>query len=149
MNVPGIVSYSGTTATFTPSTNLALSTYYTATVNTLSRDLAGKTLESDYIWNFTTSGEGVQSEWTPTGSMGSTRAAHTATLLPNGLVLVAGGTSLGYTSSSELYDPATEVWTETGSMTTARTHHTATQLSNGLVLVTGGGMSGGYFSSAE
>ena len=134
-DVPGTVSYSGTTATFTPSHNLALSTSYTVTVSAL--DLAG-ILTSNYVWNFTTSGEGIQGEWTPTGSMGSAREVHTSTLLPNGLVLVAGGqTSSGHLSSAELYDPATGVWTTTGSMGSAREAHTATLLPNGLVLVTG------------
>ena len=54
--------------------------------------------------------------------MNVARFAHTATLLPNGKVLVAGGDNLGadgrlnHLSSAELYDPATGKWIETGSM---------------------------------
>ena len=53
--VPGTVSYSGTTATFTPTDNLAYSTSYTATVTTGAKDLAGNALSSNYVWNFTSS----------------------------------------------------------------------------------------------
>ena len=65
---------------------------------------------------------------------------HTATLLPNGKVLVAGGydSSGVYLSSAELYDPASGTWTATGSLNTARCCHTATLLPNGKVLVAGG-----------
>ncbi len=61
---------------------------------------------------------------------------HTATLLPNGQVLVAGGAP--YLASAELYDPATGTWAATGSMATTRAAHTATLLPNGQVLVAGG-----------
>ena len=74
-----------------------------------------------------------------TGSMATARELHTATLLPNGQVLVAGGAGLtDYLASAELYDPATGMWMATGSMTTARARHTATLLPNGQVLVAGG-----------
>jgi hypothetical protein len=69
------------------------------------------------------------------------RAEHTATLLPDGKVLVAGG--ILYTedlevASAELYDPSTGTWSSTGSMSTPRSKHTATLLANGKVLVAGG-----------
>jgi len=81
--------------------------------------------------------------WTPTGSMSAGRTGYTATLLPGGKVLVAGGsTNQGTVESAELYDPATGKWTLTGSMTTRRTYHTATLLPGGKVLVTGGFTSG-------
>ena len=72
--------------------------------------------------------------WKVTGSMVTARDEHTATLLPNGQVLVAGGA----TATAELYNPATGMWTETGSMSGARAAHTATLLRNGQVLVAGG-----------
>ena len=70
---------------------------------------------------------------------------HTATLLPTGKVLVAGGCRVvgSDLSSAELYDPATGTWTATGSLGTARQHHTATLLPSGKVLVAGGHNSGG------
>ena len=63
---------------------------------------------------------------------------HTATLLPNGKVLVAGGNNSGILTSAELYDPASGSWSATGSLNTARYQHTATLLPNGKVLVAGG-----------
>ena len=60
--------------------------------------------------------------WSSTGSLNTARSYHTATLLPNGKVLVAGGFASGsvYLSSAELYDPATGTWSVTGSLTTVR-----------------------------
>jgi hypothetical protein len=101
---------------------------------------------------------------TSTMNMNVPRAWHTATLLPDGKVLVVGGLSgdgvnppsaLG---SSELFDPATDRWTLAGDLNTARTNHTETLLSRrsqGLqqefeVLVVGGyDASGNALSSAE
>jgi len=91
--------------------------------------------------------------WSATGSMGTARQAHTATLLPDGTVLIAGGaidiTGTGSLSSAESYDPATGTWTATGSMGTTRSWHTATLLPNGKVLIAGGTGNTGVLSSAE
>jgi len=81
--------------------------------------------------------------WTVTGSMSTARLGHTATLLPDGQVLVAGGAatvngSFVVFSSAELYNPATGTWTHTGSMNAAREQHPATLLTNGQVLAAGG-----------
>lgn len=79
--------------------------------------------------------------WTATGNLGTARWVHSATLLPNGKVLVAGGqgeNTTAYLAGAELYDPATGIWTATGSLGTARGYHTATLLPNGKVLVAGG-----------
>jgi hypothetical protein len=82
--------------------------------------------------------------WTKTGSMLVARSHHSATLLPDGKVLVAGGTV--YSSSgeirasekAELYDPVTGTWTTTGSMLLGRAAPTAALLPDGTVLVVGG-----------
>jgi N-acetylneuraminic acid mutarotase len=67
------------------------------------------------------------------------REGASATLLPNGKVLIAGGLGGSATlASAELYDPATDIWTAAGSLNTARAYQTATLLGNGKVLVTGG-----------
>jgi hypothetical protein len=84
------------------------------------------------------------------------RAFHTATLLPNGKVLVAGGffTShdgiFHWLSSAELYDPASGTWNSTSNLSTERSSATATLLPNGKVLVAGGQTTNGpIVSSAE
>jgi tripartite motif-containing protein 71 len=82
---------------------------------------------------------GPPTSWTSAGSMASRREAHTATLLPSGKVLVAGGYfgNGSRLSSAELYDPATNSWSSAGRMSTERYGHTATLLANGKVLVAG------------
>ena len=81
---------------------------------------------------------GAPFEFEETGSLATARLNHTATLLPNGKVLVAGGLRGGTLASAELYDPANGTWAATGSLATARYCHTATLLPNGKVLVAGG-----------
>src|SRR5208282_5681835 len=70
------------------------------------------------------------------------RVLHTATLLPDGRVLLTGGLkniSLAALSSAELYDPVASTFTAlTATMTTVRDQHAATLLPNGLVLINGG-----------
>jgi hypothetical protein len=74
------------------------------------------------------------------------RFGHTATRLPDGRVLVAGGTedpwlpfvAPGVFDSAELYDPRTGSWSPTGALNQARMYHTATLLHDGRVLITGG-----------
>jgi Kelch motif. len=82
--------------------------------------------------------------------MVTARGFPTATLLPDGKVLVAGGNAAGGAlDSAELYDPANGTWTTTGRMVTRRTGDTATLLPDGTVLVAGGNDDVGPLDSAE
>lgn len=90
----------------------------------------------------------IFSAWTAAGNLTLSRMYHTATLLPNGKVLVVGGLQVKAggnssnlntnISSAELYDPASNTWASAGNLATARYNHSATLLPNGKVLVTGG-----------
>jgi hypothetical protein len=90
--------------------------------------------------------------WTRTGSMTFGRQFFTATLLPDGDVLAAGGFAecdddmCSDNRSAELYDPATGKWSVTGSMRTSRDEQSATLLGNGDVLVAGGFTQSGFGS---
>ncbi len=85
--------------------------------------------------------------WTATGSMTIARGGHTATMLLDGKVLVAGGNE--DLALAELYDPGTGTWSATGSMGSARYSHVATLLGDGRVLVAGGTWSPSPLTSAE
>jgi hypothetical protein len=83
--------------------------------------------------------------FTATGSMATPRAFHTATLLTNGMVLIAGGSTdfTGPVATAELYDPDKGTFTGAGNMTSARMGRTATVLPDGKVLIAGGTVSAG------
>jgi Galactose oxidase, central domain len=91
------------------------------------------------------------------GPLAFGRQVHTATLLANGRVLVAGGYDSrdSALASAELYDPTANAFSQTGSLAAARGLHTATLLSDGRVLIAGGGPAnwvsvvGPYLASAE
>ena len=72
--------------------------------------------------------------WSITGSLNVSRSGHTATLLPNGKVLVAGDGN----NTAEVYDPLTGAWSLTGSLPTSWFVEAATLLQNGKVLAVGG-----------
>ena len=81
--------------------------------------------------------------WTATGSMLQGRERHTATVLQNGQVLVAGGdyydgVNAGFLTECELYDSAVGTWSVTASMSTPRYGARAALLRDGRVLETGG-----------
>jgi hypothetical protein len=78
----------------------------------------------------------IGSTFTAAGNLQTARAEHTATLLPNGQVLIAGGSTA--TTAPELYNPATGAFTATGNLQTARVGHTATLLQQGCVLIVSG-----------
>lgn len=85
-----------------------------------------------------------------TEPMGYARTNHTATLLPNGRVLVAGGYDDTRTlATAESFDPGAGIWSGVGPMHESRFFHTATLLPDGRVLVVGGEYGGGYRATAE
>jgi uncharacterized delta-60 repeat protein len=91
--------------------------------------------------------------WALTGNLPQGRIGHQATLLANGRVLVAGGTTVSLLPilqhRSDVYDPATGVWKRSGDMGVARAAHTATLLADGRVLAAGGTGASGSLGSAE
>ena len=89
-----------------------------------------------------------------TGTMtahGAWADGYSATLLPNGKVLVAGGgdDDESLYASAELYDPQTTTFTATGHMAQPRGGHTATLLADGTVLIGGYGFSVGLYDPAS
>lgn len=109
------------------------------------------TLSSAEIYDPTTE------TWSPTGALHAVRANHTATLLPDGRVLVAGGDgpetcvvdacTWPDTAPAELYDPRSGVWTLPQPMPNSIYNQAATLLHDGRVLVVGGGNLVGWRTS--
>ncbi|MDP1832911.1 MAG: kelch repeat-containing protein [Geothrix sp.] len=93
-----------------------------------------------------TAGPGL---FTATGSLAAARASHTATLLPSGKVLIAGGFNGTPLGTAELYDPVAGTFSPTGSLATPREFHSATLLPSGQVLIAGGTSYSTVLASAE
>ena len=90
--------------------------------------------------SISTAEAGTSGVWSAAANLITGREEHTATLLQNGTVLVAGGTDGRGTAlaNAELYNPKINRWMSAGTMATTRLDHTATLLPNGKVLVVGG-----------
>ena len=108
---------------------------------------AGGGIEGTPGWNSTASAEIFdprRGSWTLTAPMSVARARHTATLLADGEVLVAGGSTTFHgdtgsvTATAEIYNPATGKWRSAGQMARPRYVHSAVLLADGRVLVAGG-----------
>lgn len=113
--------------------------------NAGARATAGETVESS-------AADAGARAVSPASDMNAARSGHTATLLPDGRVLITGGMERNgvFYNSAELYTPATGKFTTAhGSMTAQRAGHTATLLSNGKVLIAGGWGAGGVLATAE
>jgi hypothetical protein len=84
--------------------------------------------------------QAAMGQWSPTGSLKYARQWHSATLLQNGMVLVAGGegTNGVFPAEGELYNPSTGTWGAGRSLAHPRIFHSANLLSDGQVLVAGG-----------
>jgi N-acetylneuraminic acid mutarotase len=99
----------------------------------------------------------AQAAWSGVGTLTGGRYSHTATLLKDGRVLVAGGNDSAPLKSAQLYDPAANTWSSAGTMSLARTGQAAALLDSGKVLVAGGmapdadpaSSTGAYTRSAE
>lgn len=76
--------------------------------------------------------------WSMTDSLTNGRSGHTATLLNDGKLLIAGGQNGGEINSCEIFDPVTNKWSSAGSLLHARSFHSAVLLSDGRVFVSGG-----------
>jgi hypothetical protein len=96
--------------------------------------------------------------WKLTGNMLTARRHAASATLPDGKILVVGGTNTTgvdgtasvFYNSAEIYDPATGTWTATGSLTTGgRALHRATRLTDGTILITGGWNGTSALSTAE
>ena len=143
--------YNPATNTFTAVGGSGQRSYHTATTLTVGpnagkvlvvggSDNSGKTTNAAVLYDPTTG------TFTPTGSLTTNREMHTATLLPNGNVLIAGGrsrpgTSYSYPATAEIYNATTGVFSSVA-MSAGRYGHTVVLLPNGSVLLAGGATSG-------
>jgi hypothetical protein len=97
VSVPGIVACAGTSATFTPTSLLAASTVYTATITTGATNGAGAPLASNYVWSFATVGGLVVSATVPTNLATAVPTDQYLTVIFNHAVLCSTVTTSTYT----------------------------------------------------
>ena len=137
--------YDAAAGTFSPTTGAMMNARAAATATLLStgKVLVAGGVADGYSGTMLASTElydPVTDTFVPTDAMTIARVYHSATLLPSGKVLVAGGGNVGFpiVASAELYDPETGSFSSTAPMSSARLAHTGTLLPSGKVLVAGG-----------
>jgi WD40 repeat protein len=136
--------YDSATGTFTSTANMAVDRYeHTATLLQDGRVLvAGGSSASSGTAEISAAEiyDPATGLWTTTGSLRQGRFLFAAALLPDGKVLVAGGSQSASVAlaTAEIYDPITRKWSATGRLSEARALHTLTLLGNGKVLAVGG-----------
>jgi Galactose oxidase, central domain/Bacterial Ig-like domain (group 2)/Kelch motif len=143
----------GQTSTRLPNGEVLITGGFTYDATTCSDLDPSPALKSAELYDHT------QATFHLTGSMAEERGGHTATLLADGTVLLAGGSKEGWgwfpsqfgdgSKAGEIYDPATGVFTTTGSMVAGRVGQTATLLADGKVLIAGGWTSSNAIATAE
>jgi hypothetical protein len=147
--------YNPATGTFTATTGSMSTRRTTQTATLLSNGtvlIAGGqgNYSGQVAWNTAETYNPSTQKFTLVGNMTTTRCQHTATLLTDGTVLLAGGQNTSGTtlSSAEIYTPSSSSFASTGTMTSSRIEHTATPLADGTVLIAGGFGSCGSGSNA-
>lgn len=122
---------SGFVATFTPDSLLAPDANYTTVITTGVRNLVGDPLNEGAQVGFTTGSLFSNPPFESAGSMAFGRADATATVLPDGRVLILGGTQSSVYPDGEVYDPAARSFSSANSMMTLRAGHPAVTLPGG------------------
>ena len=135
--------YDPATGTWSPTGSLNVARYgHSATLLQDGRVLvAGGSDDGDLAYTLSDAElyDPVAGTWSATANLNKSVIFHTATLLPSGKVLIAGGNDAFISlDKGQLYDPATGTWSYTSNLNTARDSHTATLLPDGRVLIAGG-----------
>jgi hypothetical protein len=130
--ITGAVSYSGTTATFNPTSDLLEGTLYTATISTGAKNVAGNALANDFVWSFTTL---VTNSPAPTAGLFFGIFGGNAGITNQGLNTRINNGGIGTTAASTLVTGFTD------KLASPNEFYDITPLNNGLVF-------GGIFTAA-
>ena len=117
-NIAGTVTYSGTTAIFTPTVLLAAATTYTATISTGAKSLAGKTLANNTVWSFTTGGSTATLAVVDLGTAGNYVIVAKTAINNNSTSAVTG--DLGLSPAATSYITGLSITNATGYATSAQ-----------------------------
>ena len=154
--VSGTVSYTGTTAIFAPSSNLAPNTAYTATITTGAKGRAGGALLNNYVWSFTTGATAVATPPTVSSSVPAnaatgvafnqkvavtfSRAMDASTITTATFTLMQGTSfvsgTVSYTGTTAIFAPASNLAPNTlytGTITTGAKDLAGNALANNFV----------------